>query len=195
MNRGGREGATPIDPEEADDLVPSWIENREELDAREQANIAAAAGWLFRRRRSPDGLLKIEFLREVHRRMFDATWRWAGEFRQTEKNIGAPPEQIIERLAALLPDVRFWVEQRTYAPDEIAARFHHRLVQIHPFPNGNGRHARLMADALLRGMGHTPFTWGAASLDQAGAARTGYLAALRAADGGDYGPLLRFVRS
>ena len=139
--------------------------------------------------------MDVGFLRELHRRMFSDTWDWAGKFRRTMKNIGVAPELVPERTQNLFRDVQYWLDHHTYAVDEIAARFHHMLVAIHPFPNGNGRHARLMADALLRQVGASPFTWGSASLDAESAIRKRYLRALQAADTGDYAPLLSFVRT
>jgi Fic-DOC domain mobile mystery protein B len=127
--------------------------------------------------------------------MFNKTWKWAGQFRSTEKSIGVDPVQISVKLRDLLEDVECWRELRTYPIDEQAARLHHRLVLIHPFPNGNGRHARLFTDAFLRLCGAQPFSWGRINLVNASATRTAYIAALQAADCRDYGPLLAFVRT
>jgi len=127
--------------------------------------------------------------------MFDETWKWAGLYRLTEKNIGVPVHEIRERLMQLFGDVRYWIENKTYSPDETAVRFHHRLVSIHAFPNGNGRHARLIADVLVMKLGNPAFTWGSANLVEEGAARTRYLEAIRAADDGEIQPLLQFARS
>jgi Fic-DOC domain mobile mystery protein B len=127
--------------------------------------------------------------------MFDQTWKWAGEYRCTEKNIGVPFHEIRERLIMLFGDVRYWIEKKTYSLDEMSVRFHHRLVLIHPFPNGNGRHARLIADALAVKFGQTAFTWGSTNLIKKGEARNEYLEAIRTADNGDVQPLLKFARS
>jgi Fic-DOC domain mobile mystery protein B len=126
--------------------------------------------------------------------MFGDTWRWAGSFRSTERNIGIAPEQIATRLRDLLDDARYWAQHGTYPVDEAAARFHHRLVSIHCFANGNGRHARLLTDLLLRANGAAPFSWGRSDLVHAGVARDRYLAALRAADTGNIDPLIEFAR-
>jgi Fic-DOC domain mobile mystery protein B len=187
-------GATPLDPDEADGLIPQHISTRGELDAWEQVNIAEGRAWL-RKRRANASVLTMKVVHELHRQMFSDTWRWAGRFRQTLKNIGAPPESITEHTQNLIADTRFWIQNHTYSPDEIACRFHHRLVAIHPFPNGNGRHARLLTEALLEEMQIAPFTWGSGSLDDKGDVRDRYIRALRAADMGDYAPLLAFVRS
>ncbi len=187
-------GATPLDQDEADDLVPGHISTRAELDAWEQANITEALPWL-RRQRAARALLTVECLRELHRRMFRRTWSWAGQVRTTLKSIGVPADQIRPALADLLADTRYWIDHHTYDTDGIAIRLHHRLVAIHPFPNGNGRHARLMADALLAALGAAPFTWGARSRERPEGIRQRYLASLRAADQGDYEPLRAFVRS
>jgi len=127
--------------------------------------------------------------------MFGDTWRWAGRYRTRDTNIGAAWERIPERVRELCGDASYQRAHGVYPVDAFVARFHHRLVQIHPFPNGNGRHARLIADLLLADAGRAAFTWGAADLGADGGARAAYLAALRAADGGDYDPLLEFVRS
>jgi Fic-DOC domain mobile mystery protein B len=127
--------------------------------------------------------------------MFGDVWKWAGNFRQSDKNIGVDWRIIPVQLRSLLEDVKFWIDKETFPPDEIAARFHHRLVLIHLFPNGNGRHARLATDTLLEDFFHLPpFTWGNASLMRDGAERKLYIKALHSADDGDYSPLLQFVR-
>ena len=127
--------------------------------------------------------------------MLGDVWRWAGRFRTSERNIGIDYWQIPIALRQLLDDTKAWIEYHTYPPDEIALRFHHRLVQIHPFPNGNGRHSRLVADLLVMSFGRERFSWGRESLRDAGAMRRRYIAALRAADNHDMGPLLAFARA
>ena len=134
-----------------------------------------------------------EYVRKLHQKMFDQTWKWAGQYRRTERNIGIPVQEIREKLVALFGDVRYWIANQTFSPDEIAVRFHHRLVSIHPFPNSNGRHARLMADLFLMKLGRSAFTWGSRELVRQGEARARYLDAVRAADNGDMQPLLEFV--
>jgi Fic-DOC domain mobile mystery protein B len=141
---------------------------------------------------SPGAIATDEYVRKLHRRMFDQTWKWAGEYRRTERNIGVPVHEIRERFMALCGDVRYWIENKTYSQDEIAVRFHHKLTLIHPFPNGNGRHARLIADMLVMKLGRPSFTWGSANLVKEGEARAKYLEAIRAADNGDIQPLLKF---
>ena len=136
----------------------------------------------------------VSTLLDLHRQMFSETWDWAGQFRRTGKNIGVHWPQIPERTRNLVDDIVYQIERETFAPDELAARFHHRLVSIHLFPNGNGRHARLAADVLLKENGCLPFSWGSGTIDQAGDTRSSYLAALRAADDGDYAPVIAFAR-
>ena len=186
------DAATPLTLEEREGLVPSYITLRRELNEAEQANILEAEEWAFARKRD---MLSEQFLKTLHKRMFGRVWRWAGEFRLTERNLGVAPHRIAIDLRKLLDDCRFWIENGTYPADEIAARFHHRLVWIHPFPNGNGRHARLATDLLLAGLGQPRFSWGRVNLVDASETRRAYVAALRAADGHDIGPLLEFVRS
>jgi len=188
------EGATPLDPDEADGLLITHITTRAELDRWEQENIAEAEAWAFRRAH-PD-ILTEGFVKRLHKRMFGHVWRWAGLFRKTGKNIGLPAWQIAIELRTLCDDCAFWIKHDSYPPDEIAVRFHHRLTAIHPFANGNGRHARLMADIILAHLLKQPrFTWGSGNLINAGDCRRQYINALRAADRYDYGPLLAFVRS
>jgi Fic-DOC domain mobile mystery protein B len=186
-------GATPLDPNEVEGLLPSHLATQEELNEYEQDNIARAVTWIETRRRRE--VLTEVFVRELHKRMFDRTWRWAGSFRTTERNLGVAPDQIALQLRNLLDDTRYWIEHKVYPVDEAAARFHHRLVSIHCFANGNGRHARLMTDVLLKGVGAEPFSWGRGDLVHAGDVRSNYLASLRAADSGHYSKLLAFVRS
>jgi Fic-DOC domain mobile mystery protein B len=188
------EGATPIDPDEAEGLLLSHITTRGELDRWEQDNIIEALAWVGKTK-SAD-ILTEKFVKELHRRMFGNVWRWAGHFRQSNKNIGGPWHQIPASLRNLCDDARLWVELQDNSPDEIAVRFHHRLVSIHPFPNGNGRHARLMTDLFLENvLNGSRFTWGSEDLSRAGNARQRYIAALHAADEHDYEPLLEFVRT
>ena len=188
------EGATPIDEDEKEGLLIPHISTKEELNELEQRNISDAYSWLDRTRRRD--YLSEEFIRKLHEKMFGKVWAWAGDYRRTEKNIGVDWAQIPIQFRQLLNDVRYWIDQETYSPDEIAARFHHRLVLIHLFPNGNGRHARVMTDILLeKVLDQEPFSWGSGSLIEEGDVRTTYIQALRSADAHDYEPLLYLVRS
>ena len=184
--------ATPLSEEEKEGLIPSYITLRGELNEAEQANIFAAEEWAFKRKRD---VLDERFLNNLHKRMYGRVWRWAGDYRRTGKNIGVDAYRILMELRQLLNDCRFWIENETYPPDEIAARFHHKLVWIHAYPNGNGRHARLATDLLLKALGYPRFTWGRINLVDERKTRETYVAALRAADAHDYGPLFKFVRS
>ncbi len=185
-------GATPIDPEEATGLIPTHITLQRELNEYEEANILEATEWAFARRRGDP--LDGAFIYAVHERMFDRTWKWAGTPRRSGKNIGVPWTEIAVHLRQMLGDVRAQLEYRSYSPTETVARYHHRLVAIHIFPNGNGRHARLMADLLLTDLVGQRFEWGRGSLVAIGDLRARYIAALRAADARDYGPLLTFLQ-
>jgi len=194
MNFDYPEGATPLDADEARGLLLSHITNRTELDRWEQENIATGEAWAFRRK--PRDILTEGFIKRLHKKMFDNVWRWAGEKRNSGKNIGVEVWQIGADLRNLSADCAAWIEHGTYPPDVIAVRFHHRLTAIHPFPNGNGRHARLMTDILLvHLLGQPRFTWGCGNLLTAGDCRQQYITALRAADRHDYTALLAFVRS
>lgn len=182
----GPPGATSVDADEAAELIPSHIRTREELNAWEQANIVEADRWS---RRTRARALEQATIRELHRRMFDRTWEWAGQYRRSNKNLGVDWPGIPVAVRNLVEDGRFWFSHETYPVDEIAMRLHHRLVWIHPFPNGNGRHGRLWTDMLLRQHGRPGFEWKNAELDRVGEAREAYIRALRAADGGDFEPL------
>lgn len=187
------EGATPLDPDEMAGLRYKHVSTRGELDQLEQANITEGLKWLAKQKNAD--VLSEGFVCELHKRLFGKVWSWAGQFRKTEKNIGVDPIQIAIRLRQLLDDTQYWIEHETYAPKEIAARFHHRMVYIHPFPNGNGRHARIIADAVLTILiGHPPIDWsGGYTLDTMNDRRRQYIAALRSADAHDYQQLFIFV--
>ena len=222
MNQSTAEGATPLDPDTLAGLIPD-LATQEELNAFEQQNIALAVRWALRSRTlrrelltahglrlltahglrllTAHGLrlLTAHGLRLLHQRMFDQTWRWAGRFRTVGTNIGVDWPQIPVQVASLCADIAYQIAEGVGEPDEQALHLHHRLAFIHPFPNGNGRHARLAADLLARQLGRPLFSWGASlgatSLVEETPARQTYLAALRAADRGDIEPLLRFARS
>ena len=186
--------ATPLAHEETLGLIPAHIAYRSELNEAEQDNILRGQYWAQSRRRD---LVNEKFIRELHRQMFGDVWRWAGRFRSTEKNLVIPHWAIPVAKRQLLDDVNAWISYSSYPPDEIAVRFHHRLAQIHAFPNGNGRHARLMADLLVVRLSkeRVAFSWGRHNLTDAGAMRKHYIDALHAADGHEIAPLLAFARS
>lgn len=189
-------GQTPLDPEEIDGMLIDTISTRDELDEFEQQNIEQAMQWLLTKKFKPNQILSEDLLRQLHKRMYGHVWGWAGEFRTTEKNIGIARYRIGTELKYLLDDSLYWIENHTYPPEEIALRFKHRLVSIHCFPNGNGRHSRLMADIIIEKIFGMPvFSWGAANLVAQGSAHADYLTALRAADAGDLAPLIGFSRS
>jgi Fic-DOC domain mobile mystery protein B len=189
------DGDTPLSPDEQVQLLPN-LATQEELNEWERSNILVAYDWALESRtlKRHDALTE-RYVRELHRRMFDQTWQWAGTYRTTEKNIGIAPHEIRDTLGCLLGDVRWWVEHQTFPADEIAVRLHHRLVFIHPFSNGNGRHARLMADVLAKTQGRPLFSWGGANITRAGDFRKRYIDALQKADAGDITALLAFARS
>jgi Fic-DOC domain mobile mystery protein B len=190
------DGQTPIDEEEKEGLLIPTIATRGELDEFEQQNIEQAVLWTLGRSFKPDTVFTEAFVRMVHKRMYANVWAWAGAFRKTNKNMGIDKWQIPTELRYLLDDVRYWHKNNTYQPDEIALRFKHRIVSIHCFANGNGRHSRLMADIIIEKIYKLPvFTWGAANLSREGDARAAYLLAVKAADKGDFSLLLAFARS
>jgi len=189
------DGQTPIDGDEKEGLLIQTISTLGEVDEFEQLNVEKAVDWTMKRKLTPDKILTEEFVRELHKRMFSDVWKWAGTFRNSNKNIGVDKYEIGIKLRDLLDDCRYWLEHKTYPEDEIAVRFSHRIVNIHPFSNGNGRHSRLIADILIsHGLGKSHFTWGSKNLTKKGEARSKYLKALKEADQGDYKLLIEFAR-
>lgn len=190
------DGQTPLDEDEKEGLLIPTIATRGELDEFEQQNIEQAVQWTLGRSFTQDSILTEAFIKTLHKRMYANVWKWAGEFRKTNKNIGVDKWQVPTQLRQLLDDAQFWIENETYPPDEIAVRFKHKLVSIHCFANGNGRHSRLMADIIIEKIYRLPvFSWGAANLIQQGDTRREYISAIKAADGGDIGALLAFARA
>lgn len=187
------EDGTDLTPEERDGLRQTWITTRADLNEAEQANIDEAIAWTARI--GERDLLTEDFVFELHKRMFGDVWTWAGTTRRTNKNIGVDKTEIHIRIGGLLRDARYWINEAVFSPDEIAIRLHHGLVSIHPFPNGNGRHTRLMADLIIAQLGGEPFTWGGGALQGIGELRDQYIRDLKRADDHDFGPLLHFARS
>lgn len=184
---------TPLTDEEREQLIPAYITLRHELNEAEQINIGQALRWATARKKRD--VLDQNFLRQLHKRMFGDVWRWAGQYRTSARNIGVDAYRITMDVHQAIDDACYWIEHKTYPPDEIAVRFSHRLVAIHPFPNGNGRFSRLIGDLLAQQLEQEPFTWGRANLVDVGETRARYIEALRAADNHDIKPLLLFARS
>ncbi len=190
------EGQTPLDEDEKEGLLIPTITTRGELDEFEQQNIEQAVLWTLSRSFKANTVFTEDFIKALHKRMYGNVWAWAGEFRKTNKNIGVDKWQIPTELKYLLDDVKHWMENNTYSSDELSIRFKHRLVSIHCFPNGNGRHSRLIADIVIEKIFKQPvFTWGAANLVRQGDTRTAYLSAIKAADAGNIQPLINFARA
>lgn len=190
------EGQTPIDEEEKEGLLIETISTKTELDEFEQLNIEETLQYLISKKFKPQQIISEKFICNIHKRMFGNVWKWAGIFRKTNKNIGIDKYLIATQLKALCNDTLFWIENKTYTPDEIAIRFKHRLVSIHCFPNGNGRHSRLMADIIIEKIfNKEPFSWGTENLSSKGNARSVYLKAVKQADNHQYKTLLEFARS
>jgi len=192
------EGQTPLDGDEKEGLLISSITTRGELDEWEQRNIEEAVRWTIERRRrfTAAEILSEDFICDLHKRMLSSVWDWAGCFRNTNKNLGVDKYQIAVELRMLIDDCKYWVENKTFEADEIAVRFKHRIVSIHCFANGNGRHSRLIADIIVEKIFEREvFTWGGKNLLPVGEHSSKYLTALRAADKGNYTLLVEFARS
>lgn len=192
------DGQTPLDEDEKDGLLNTVVTTRAELDELEQHNIQKAMYWVATRRKAftIQEVLSEAFVKELHKKMYGEVWAWAGEFRKSNKNIGVDKYQIVVDLKNLLDDCHYWIANASFPNDEIAIRFKHRLVSIHCFPNGNGRHSRLMADILAEKLfGTAVFSWGGQNLVAEGDTRTAYLQAIWQADAALYEPLMAFARS
>ena len=188
------EGATPIDPDEAADLLLTHITTHGELNRWEQDSIIEAMAWIDKTK--PTNILNVRFIKQLHKRMFGNIWRWAGQFRRSDKNLGISWHQVPMCLKNLCDDVPVWIQTENESPEEMAVRFHHRLVWIHPFSNGNGRHSRLMTDIFIENvLLRSPFTWGKWDLSNPNEYRIRYINALQEADNGNYIPLLEFAKS
>jgi len=189
------EGQSPLEDEEKEGLKIKSISTREELDEFEQQNIEKAIEWTLKRNFKLEDIITEKFIRELHKHMFDQVWTWAGQFRKSNKNIGVDKFHISSELRQLFDDCKYWIENKTFSDDEISIRFKHRLVKIHPFPNGNGRHSRLMADILIEKIfGKQIFSWGNKNLCKQSDNRKNYIKAIIEADNGNYKPLLKFAR-
>lgn len=186
------EGATPLSPEARKGLIPTHVTLRSELNELEQKNIGEADAWSLLRKRN---VLEENFLRRLHKRMFQNVWQWAGSYRTSETNISVLPHLIQPGVYQIIGDMRYAFQHKSFEPDELAIRLSHRLVSVHPFENGNGRWSRLVGDLMIVKQGGKRFTWGAVGLQKSGKDKDKYIEALKAADNHDYAPLLNFARS
>jgi Fic-DOC domain mobile mystery protein B len=191
-----KDGQTPLDEEEKEGLKIKSITTQGELDEFEQLNIEKAVEWTIHTKFKLEKILTEKFVRDLHQRMYGDVWKWAGEFRKTEKNIGIPWTQIGIELKNLLDDTKYWIENKTFPPEEIAIRFKHRIVSIHCFPNGNGRHSRMMADIIMESIfGNEIFSWHQSNMVKANETRNQYIKALREADNGNFKQLIEFAKN
>lgn len=190
------DGQTPLEEEEKEGLLIPGINTRRELDEFEQQNIEQAILWTMGKRFKMESILTEAFIRNIHKRMYGDVWAWAGEFRKTNKNLGVDKWQISTQLKILLDDAEYWYQNKTFSPDEFAMRFSHKLVSIHCFTNGNGRHSRLMADIIIDKIFYQPvYSWGAGKIVKESDQRSRYLKAMREADKGNMEMLIEFARS
>lgn len=195
LNLNYEEGQTPIDEEEKQGLKIESITTKKELDEFEQLNIEKAVEWTIQTKLKSENILTQKFVKDLHKRMYGEVWEWAGEFRKTEKNIGINWTRIRIELQNLIDDTKYWIDHSTYLPDEITIRFKHRLVSIHCFPNGNGRHSRMMADIMIEHIFLKDiFTWGYSNMVKADETRMEYINSLKEADNGIITPLIVFAR-
>ena len=196
LNLKYSEGQTPLDEDEKEGLKIKSITTQNELDEFEQLNIEKAVEWTIHANLKPEKILTEKFIKNLHKKMYGDVWKWAGEFRKSDKNIGIKWTHIGVELKNLLGDTKYWMENKTYAPEEIAIRFKHRIVAIHCFPNGNGRHSRMMADIIIESIfGKEIFSWHKSNMVKADDTRKEYINALRKADNGDIYPLIEFAKN
>jgi len=196
LNLKYADGQTPLDEEEKEGLKIKSITTQEELDEFEQLNIEKAVEWTIHANLKPEKILTEKFVKDLHKKMYGDVWKWAGEFRKSNKNIGIKWTKIGIELKNLIDDTKYWIENKTYSPEEIAIRFKHRIVVIHCFPNGNGRHSRMMADIIMESIfGKEIFTWHRSNMVQGDETRKNYIVALRKADHGNIKPLLEFAQN
>jgi len=189
-----KDGQTPLNDAEKEGLKINSITTQGELDEFEQLNIEKAVEWTIHTKLKAEKILTEKFIKDLHKRMYGDVWKWAGEFRKTEKNIGIPWTQIGIELKNLLDDTKYWVENKTFPPEEVAIRFKHRLVSIHCFPNGNGRHSRMMADIIIESIfGKDIFSWHKSNMVKPDEKRKEYITALKEADNGNIKPLIKFA--
>lgn len=189
-------GQTPLDEEEKEGLKIKSITTQGELDEFEQLNIEKAVEWTIHSKFKLEKILTEKFVKDLHKKMYGDVWKWAGEFRKTEKNIGIPWTQIGIELKNLLDDTKYWIDNNTFPPEEIAIRFKHRIVSIHCFPNGNGRHSRIMADIIMESIFENEiFSWHQSNMVKANETRNQYIKALREADKGNFKQLIEFAKN
>jgi len=187
---------TPLDDEEKEGLKIKSITTQGELDEFEQLNIEKAVEWTIHTNLKPERILTEKFIKDLHTKMYDDVWKWAGEFRKSDMNIGIKWTQIGIELKNLLDDTKYWIDNNTFSPEEISIRFKHRIVAIHCFPNGNGRHSRMMADIIMESIfGKEIFYWHKSNMVKADDTRKEYIAALRKADNGNINPLIEFAKN
>jgi len=196
LNLKYADGQTPLDDDEKEGLKIKLITTQKELDEFEQINIEKAVEWTIRANLKAEKILTEKFIKDLHKKMYGDVWKWAGEFRKTSKNIGIKWTQIGIELKNLIDDTKYWLENKTYPPEEIAIRFKHRIVAIHCFPNGNGRHSRMMADIIIESIfGKEIFSWHKSNMVRADETRKEYITALREADYGNIQPLIKFAKN
>jgi Fic-DOC domain mobile mystery protein B len=189
-------GASPISDEQAEGLKQTWVSTQEDLNAVEEKNFSRGRDWLFKSKREANDISRIEFLCTLHKKMLGEVYSWAGEIRRNQTNIGIESHQIRTSVENLRRDLLSWIDNQSHTEEEIAIKYHFRLVQIHPFLNGNGRLSRFLADFLNeKYFENEPFSWGRKNLILKGEARSSYLRALKDADQENLMPLIEFARS
>ena len=196
LELNNKDGQTPLDEEETEGLKIKSITTQGELDEFEQLNIEKAVEWTIHANLKPERILTEKFIKDLHTEMYGDVWKWAGRFRNSNKNIGIEWTQIGTELKTLIDDAKFWIDNKTFPPEEVSIRFKHRIVAIHCFPNGNGRHSRMIADIIMENVfGLDIFSWNKSNMVKADDTRKKYIVALRKADKGDLSELIKFANN
>lgn len=181
-------GQTPID--DVSGLRDRSIRTQAQLNEAEAENIRKAVmRYLAARPSRRLARFDVAWCRRLHAEMFGDVWSWAGAFRTRELNIGVPTHAIEAELHTLMEDLRAW-ERHGVRMLEQGARLHHRAVHVHPFLNGNGRWARMLANIWLKLNDEPIVEWQERIIGTESAARGEYLRAVKAADRGDYRELI-----
>lgn len=188
-----RDGSTPLDPDQIRGIKFSHLVNMGELDEVEDLNIQKGLEWLNRQK--GDDYLSMEFLCKLHEKLFGDVWKWAGTFRKVEVNLSKIKYYDVgPQLKMFFEDAKLWIEGGRMSWDEISAEMHHRLIAIHPFPNGNGRTTRIYTEYVQKRNKQAVTSWKASLNHDPKERRRVYIKSLQQADKGDFRPLIEFMQ-
>jgi Fic-DOC domain mobile mystery protein B len=188
-----RDGSTPLDHDQIKGIRFAHLTTMGELDELEDENIQRGLEWLNHQKTKD--YLSIEFLCKLHEKLFGEVWKWAGKFRTVEVNISKYRHHDVRpQLHNFFEDIKLWISGGKMSWDEISAEMHHRLVTIHPFPNGNGRTTRIFTEYVQKRNQQQVTSWGSTRKIDQKKRRDDYIKALRLADIGDFRALIDFMK-